>query len=375
MSRQDHRPSRREAAAAIGTVAAAFVYFLIFAQFGFLEAVRSGLPAPMVKPVMAIMGAAGVAASVAAVRGFALGRARASLIAGFAVCAVAAGVSLGAVSAAGFFMAAALVGLGAGWTTVTLASALRPAVGGARLGTIIGVGTGLAYGLCNVPALFAAGARAQAVAGIAAAVAGIGGSAALRFPVPGESSSDPDYSRAGVAVWVAILTALVGLDSAAFSLIQNTPVLKAATWAGGWRLEANATVHLLVAVLTGYALDRRWVGRTLAAGAVMLLAACLLVDESTRAFAEGATLYTAGVSVYSTVLVFYPARSHRPAVAAAVYAGAGWVGSAVGIGLAEARQALPPAAVAAAGSVVAAGLAVRHFLRRRERERNKFFRA
>ena len=51
--------------------------------------------------------------------------------------------------------------------------------------------------------------------------------------------------------------------------------------------------------------------------------------------AGGALPYAAGVSIYSTVLVFYPARVGVVGLAALVYAVAGWVGSALGIGVAE----------------------------------------
>ena len=95
------------------------------------------------------------------------------------------------------------------------------------------------------------------------------------------------------------------------------------------------------------------------AGAV--LAACTWIKAPGVGF-----LYIAGVSAYSTALVFYPARSGRPGLAALVYAVAGWGGSALGIGLAQGRTELPAWLIIVAGAAVLLGLMWRNTLRRRE---------
>ena len=66
----------------------------------------------------------------------------------------------------------------------------------------------------------------------------------------------------------------------------------------------------------------------------LLLAALILIGAGPGMFSTGAFCYTAGVSCYSTALVYYVARSGRVGVAALVYAVAGWAGSALGIGMA-----------------------------------------
>ena len=368
MGEQAYRPERRNVAAAVLAVAAAYVYFLIFAQFGFLQAVRqlTGGVAGVVRPVMAVMGVAGLAGSVSAAAIFSVERSRRSLVAGFAVCGTAAGLAMGPGTMALYYVIALLVGLGAGLTTVTLASVLRRAVGGERLGQVIGLGTGLAYGFCNLPVVFAAGATAQALMGVLAAGAGLVAATALSFNAPAHPPAGGDYTKPGMTAWVLIFLSLVCLDSAAFYIIQHTPDLKAATWSGAGRLEVNAGLHLVAAWLAGYALDRHWVGRTVAIGGGALLLACLSIDQGSRTLAANALLYAAGVSIYSTALVFYPARSLRPWLAAVVYAVAGWGGSAIGIGLAENRPVVPPGLILAAGSVIGLGLLARHLIRRRE---------
>ncbi len=368
MAQQEYQPGKRNVVAAVLTVAATYGYFLIFAQFGFLKtvlAVAGGRP-DAVKPVMAIMGLAGIAGSALAAKSYRPHHSRVLLMMGFTVCALAAGLSVVAHSDGVLQGVALLAGLGTGFATVTLASCLRRAVGGGRLGTIIGAGTGLAYGFCNLPPVFAAGASVQAGLGVLAAAAGVAGAASLEFDAPPHTPGGFDHSLAGRGAWTLVFLLLVGLDSAAFYIIQHTPALKGETWSGAGRMEANAGMHLIAAVLAGFALDRRWMGRTVAVGAIALLAACWMIDQSAHALGKGALLYTAGVSIYSTALVFYPARSLRPGLAAFLYGVAGWGGSALGIGLAEGRHLLPHAIIGAAGAVILGVLLLRRFLLGRE---------
>ena len=59
--------------------------------------------------------------------------------------------------------------------------------------------------------------------------------------------------------------------------------------------------------------------------ALMLGTAGLTLNGAVPAFLPAAWWYTAGVSLYSTVLVEYPARDGRPGVAAVVFTVAGWL--------------------------------------------------
>ncbi len=217
-----HSPGGKTLLAAVTTVGATYLYFLIFAQFGFLRALTGALgnTAEVVRPVMAIMGAAGIAGSVMAARGFTERTSRGWLAAGFGGCALAAGGSLVAQTMAGFSAVALLTGLGTGITTVALAGVLRPATGGRRLGLIIGLGTGLAYGIGNVPGIFDAKPAFQAGLAIVAAVMGLAAATRLRPRFPGEIPQAGDYSNTGVAAWVITFLALVCFDSALFTFIQ-----------------------------------------------------------------------------------------------------------------------------------------------------------
>jgi hypothetical protein len=352
MAPPTYRPDGKTLLAAVTTVAAIYVYFLIFAQFGFLKAVWStlGAEARVIRPVMGVMGIAGITGSVAA---WMLGPAgRRQLMAGFVVSAGAAAWAPLAKSAGEFHAVALLTGLGAGLMTVTLAGLLRGAVGEERLGLVIGLGTGLAYAFCNLPRVFAASATTQAHLALLALGAGMLGGSALAPRVAAKPRREPDYSRAGVASWVLVFLVLVCLDSAAFFIIQHTPGLKAAMWPDGTGLWLNAGGHLGAAVLAGWAFDRNWLARSVALGAAALVLACLMISGLVPGLSGAALLYVAGVSVYSTALAFYPARSGRTGLAALVYAVAGWAGSGLGIGLAEGHDRLSATLVAGAAGLL-----------------------
>jgi len=93
---------------------------------------------------------------------------------------------------------------------------------------------------------------------------------------------------------------------------------------------------------------------------VLLIIACALLDHGSGRYSLEAGLYAAAVSVYSAALVFYPARSGRPGLAALVFAVAGWTGSALGIGLAQELDRVPTGLIAASGVLIAAMFIVRH---------------
>jgi cytochrome c oxidase cbb3-type subunit 2 len=270
-----------------------------------------------------------------------------------------------------FYGVALLTGAGTGLVTVTLAGLLRRAVGDDRLGIIVGLGTGLAYAFCNLPVVFEASATTQALIALLAVAAGMMGGGALGPRLAAEPQTERDYSRAGVVSWVMIFLVLVCLDSAAFFIIQHTPGLKAALWSGGSQLWLNAGVHLGAAVLAGWAFGRHWLGRTVGLGAAFLVLACLMISGMFSGTVVTGLFYVAGVSVYSTALVFYPASGGRTGLAALVFSVAGWAGSGVGIGLAEGRDQLPGGLVAGAAAVLAIALWGRGLASRRKRTMNE----
>lgn len=373
MAPQTLRPDGKTFLAAVTTVAAVYVYFLIFAQFGLLRAVAGAWKdAGGVMPsILAGMALAGMAGSVIAAKVFSPGRGRALLAAGFMTCAAAATGVRSAESIAAFSIVALFTGLGVGVVTVALAGLLRPAAGDAKLGRITGLGTGLAYAFCNLPGIFDAGAGTQAWIAVGATATGFVASRALQPRFDAEAPRVGDYSRRGLASWIVIFVALVGLDSALFYFIQHTPELTKTMWTGAGRQGLNAMMHVAAAVLAGWALDRQGLGRAVAAAALALLVACVWLSGRHEGRAIGALLYIASVSAYSTALVFYPAHAGRPGVAAWIYAVAGWGGSAVGIGLVEGRGHFPGAVTAAAAVLLAISLMGRYFASRPPREMNE----
>ncbi len=327
---------------AVAIVAATYVYFLIFAEFAFLALAQQVADADGVLNIMGGLGAGGVAGSALAAATFSREQWRVRLRGWFAACAVFAGLAAmlsGAVD--GWRVWAALgfiVGVSLGGLTVTLASGLRT-VAGPRLGWVCGLGTGLAYAICNLPGVFSVSPVAQTWIAVLAVVAGVVSTYALTDGA--EVVAADDFSGSWWR-WVVALAALVWMDSAAFAVIQHESSLRTATWTGDCRLVMNACVHLAAAIWTGWALQLRclravaWLAWALLAGACVALA-----WKKGEAAGGAAWPYIAGVSLYSALLVYVPARLGRPWVAAAVYAISGWIGSALGIGMAQGLSSIP----------------------------------
>ncbi len=346
---------------AVVAIAATYVFFLLFAEFALLHLMEARATGPVALRLgLAWLGAGGVVGSVLAAR--ASGRAlRPVLASGFLGCASAAVVAALLPATAPLAPVAALTGLALGWLTVHLAGNLHRLLGEARLGLHTGLGTGLAYAFCNVPAVFNASPVSHAWFSAAACLAGLCVVPALADAEPATAASSAmPGRRATFGLLLAAFVALVWLDSAAFLLIQERPTLRALTWATPGQLWANAAVHLAAAIVAGWLLDRGFLRLGLALAGLALLAASFALAHGGAAATRLHLLYPAGVSLYSTALVALPAITRRwaggerTAVRAAwLYVLAGWIGSALGIGMALDQHTIPNAFLAAAGVVIA----------------------
>ncbi|WP_221031396.1 cbb3-type cytochrome c oxidase subunit II [Actomonas aquatica] len=345
-------PEKSALIAAGAVIAATYFYFLIYAEFALLELAKPvvGDEAWRLRGLMFALGAGGLIGSIWAAKRFNVLSLQARLSWSLRGCAVGAALALGSQNWALLLVSALVSGGALGALTVNLATSLRPVIGTSKLGWVIGWGTGLAYLLCNVPWVFEASPRLQT---IMAAVVAASASVFSPFLAPQEPSVSPEreYAPSGLLRWVGVLLMLVWLDSAAFFVIQHEAGLKEQTWVGAAQLWGNGVVHLGLALLAGRLLDRG-VRVALPVVAFALLAAgCLLLGDGGSGLA--AWFYAAGVSLYSVVLVYYPARGGRAWQAAVVYGLAGWVGSALGIGMAQDLARVPGAFLVVAGVVIA----------------------
>lgn len=337
-------------------VAITFVYFLIFAQFGFLARLAElGIAEAGLNSVMAAMAAGGILLSFLTPLATKYLSPGAQLQLGFAICAMAAALSclsLGIVSVA---VIAFLIGAGLGVVTVTLVTYL-PLWAGQNLILMVGIGTGLGYFVCNIPPVFTASPRHQAMLAVLLCVAGallaMRTSAGLPQQVASKDTPLP-FARA-----LGGFTALVWLDSAAFYIIQHAATLKAGTWMGDVHLWTNGCIHLLAALIAALLLRSHRTGLVLSCAVAALGVACTLLLNP-AAVLPASLFYPAGVSFYSVALVAYPSFlggavtvGQRARQAGWIYAIAGWVGSALGIGMGQHLGHVPSAFVAAAGTVV-----------------------
>jgi len=356
-------PGRRAILKGMVWVTGVYFYFLIFAQFAFLELLTAqGLDADAVKKVMGPMALGGILGSFSVIwlhRRYAW---HALMRVAACACAVLALVAAagGAIGLEGYAGVAFGIGGALGWLTVLLASHLLDIFGGRWQAVMAtAVSTGTAYMNCNLPEVFQASPAYQAVAG--ALVMGVLVFVPLRGGmVSNDAKNDnpPEGSLRFFVAGVVVFTMLVWLDSAAFYIIQHNREMKMATW-GESMLWRNAAVHLVVAVLAGWLILRGWLLGALVAALVLLGCAGLMATHDGLRILAG-QLYPAGVSLYSVALVLYPAvwLGKKGAVrrAAVLFAVAGWVGSALGIGMAQDLNGVPLAFVGVA--VVVIGLAM-----------------
>lgn len=362
------KSSRDPSLPALVAIVATYVYFLLFAQYGFVRLIgaHGGGPAA-VDRAMAGMGLSGLIASFAAALLLARWPAPRLLRLSFIGCGFAALATL-CPHPAVTLAASCLVGGFTGILTVTLAANLRRFITGPRFGLKAGTATGIAYALCNLPPLFDGPPVFQAV--FAAAVCAVGALAVTLLPRETEEPQpacpalrDSDFRAWGFASLVLALLALVWLDSTAFATIQHTAELKGRTWGGSGQQLMMGGIHLLAAIMAGALVDAGWLRGLLVATFLFFVLAFRMLAVWGFDAALAGPLYAIGISTYSVVLILIPsARADRPGLlparwrAALLYGVAGWLGSALGVGMAQHLNRLPPELILGAGAVIALGL-------------------
>lgn len=339
-------------------VAATYVYFLIFAQFGFLSRLNElGMTGIALKGIMGAMAVGGVAFSLLMPRFVTRFPPAAQLRAGFAFCGATAAATLAPLGPARAGIVGFCIGAGLGVVTIALVTHLRIWTGRSHPILAIGAGTGFAYFVCNVPAVFTASPKSQALIAVLVCLTGIA------LTLSSSPSSSPEASPAKPAQLslpraLTTFGVLVWLDSAAFFIIQHTPSLKAGTWTGNLHLWTNGCTHFAAALVAALLLQVRRPALVLCSAVVALGFSCLLLLRPALAL-PASLFYPAGVSLYSVALVAYPSflssartAQERALLAGWMYAIAGWMGSALGIGMGQNLGYVPPAFVAVAGLVV-----------------------
>jgi len=341
----------------VALVAVTYVYFLIFAQFAFLDRLAQlSLKGPSLNLAMAAMAAGGILLSLGAPRVRLVASHVQRLRMAFSASAMAALASmlpLGRVSA---IVVSFVIGAALGLLTVTLVTHLREWTGNRNQILKVGLGTGIGYFVCNMPLLFTATPRAQTIVAAALSLLGL----VLSTPSPSEPATKVFQGSSRVPFLRALTSfaALVWLDSAAFFIIQHVPALKAGTWIGSAHLWTNAFLHLGAALAAAMLLQAHRSGLVLAAAFMTLGFACFLLRDAALVL-PASLFYPVGVSLYSVALVAYPSFLTNAATvrergiqAGWIYAIAGWMGSALGIGMGQNLGHVPTAFVMFAGIIV-----------------------
>lgn len=345
------KPTNTEPRALIAIlwIATIYFYFLIFAQFAFLELLKVQQTNELaIKLVMGAMGGGGIIGSL--ITPYLLKHIKVSQLMRVSAlcCGVVSFCSLFSGALFLFIPIAFLMGVSLGILTVSLAGHVTRIFGRLNVALGVGIGTGVAYGFCNLPLIFQAEASIQAVmASVVMFVVSL-----LPFKLSDEKYSDSADLKIFKKTFFSgllVLTILVWLDSAAFFIIQQTPDLKDMTWGSGL-LGRNAVVHLSIAVLSGYLLSKRYFHLVTILALALLSLAALMLDYPELRLQAG-MLYPAGVSLYSVALIVFPSwylgGSTEMGIkrAAILFAIAGWFGSAMGIGMGQNLARIPIAFV------------------------------
>jgi len=343
-------------------IAATYIYFLIFAQFGFLQRLNAlGLSAAHLKAVMAAMALGGILSSLFAPLVLWPEHPRPRLQAALLGCAVAAALTTLPLGLFAAIAVSALIGLSLGTLTVTLVSSLPLWIASPRPLFAVALGVGIGYFCCNVPALFTATPRIIALT--VAALAVIATVVAHRTHAEPPAAPAPNAAPTQTSFFAILLwfTALVWFDSAAFFIIQNSPALKSSTWQGAAHLWRTGSIHLIAALAAAWLLTRLPLIATLGSAFTALAVASFFLLHPAHS-APAAFLYPIGVSLYSVALVAWPSYmltatpADRVRRAGIIYAVAGWIGSALGIGMAQHLHQVPLAFIVIAAAAFAAPL-------------------
>jgi len=350
-------------------VAGVYFYFLIFAQFAFLEVLSArDFAADPLKWIMGAMAVGGIVGSAMVMllrKMFAWEKVMRVAAVGCAALPILSVMGDSTLGTVGYALIAVCIGLGLGVLTVLLAANLGRIMGRhVYLGA--GLGTGLAYMLSNVPWVFQSSPVIQCyLSAIALCLLAFIPLARVEEVVEIRMVKNLSAFPVGVLCF----TMLVWLDSAAFYIIQHHQEMKLETW-GTPHLWRNALVHLSVAVLSGWLLSRGKIVIVLGTAFALLGVAGSMASQEGMRLVAG-YLYPAGVSFYSVALILYPAvwlgQKGSTLRAVVLFAVAGWLGSAMGIGMAQDLHAVPGAFVIVAGALMLAPLAWRSIkFRRRE---------
>jgi hypothetical protein len=358
----------------VSLVAITYVYFLIFAQFAFLKRLAElGIADAHLKVVMAAMAAGGILLSLLAARPIFGSSPRHRLQTALCVCGAAALLTLFPLATGASIAVSFLIGAGLGLLTVTLVTHLRLWLGDGDGLFKVGLGTGLAYLICNFHRLFTASPNVQTITAAALCFLGVSIAAKATTQATGETVPPTPDARITFGLVLICFTALVWLDSAAFFIIQNTPALKAGTWQGTAHLRTDGLLHFAAALGSAWLLRRRSLSFVLGLSVLALAIACLLMLDPGRVLL-GSFFYPIGVSLYSVALVAYPSLlapatspEDRARKAGLIYAVAGWFGSAMGIGMGQHLGQVPMAFVLLA-CVLVLGPQSLDLLRHRGRE-------
>jgi len=328
-----------------------FFYFLLFAQFGFLHRVREVLgEGSALKGLMGAMALGGVSGAFLSALSDRRLLVTTQMMVGFGGCLLAAALTYFSLGYAFWVVNAALIGLGLGFLTVAAATHLVLLSGGGWLAAA-SWGTGLAYLCANFPWFFRSSSLGKTGLALGACMLGLLVLVLARRDLEQDVESEVDSKPRQSVGWgwaLLLMTVVIWLDSALFLVLQQNGELKATSWLDSGQLWLNGLATLCGALVSGFVMRRSgWVWALVVAFTLLCLGAWW--TESMRWHADaGAWLYSLGVGLYGPVLVALPdglrvngSRMTPAWRAFSLFSLAGWIGSGMGIGMAENLRRVP----------------------------------
>ena len=336
---------------------AAFFYFLIFAQFGYLHLLTARTElAKSVDLILLFMGLGGVFGSIFCARNFRLKSATLWILSGFSGAGILSVLAAFVTELWIHWIIGFMIGTCLSLLTVSIVPVIRDRSPDGKIGKWVSMGVGGAYFLCNIPIIFQAGPIEQCIIGAVACCIGALASIfisridAIGKRSPKRQDVTPKYffNVKGIIVITLLFTVLVWFDSAAFYLIQNADIIRSTAWESTGNIWLNAVTHLLAALVCGWVIDRGWIFESLIGAIILIIGGYGIIHSSDHGIIPGILVYIASVSTYSTALVSYGALAPDGTGAmriagrsALVFAVAGWIGSGMGIGMARDLGRIP----------------------------------
>ncbi|MCJ8347078.1 hypothetical protein MJH12_16170 [bacterium] len=311
-----------------------YAYFLLYAQFAFLDLLKASDEVQLLLPFMLL----GASISALWIRQSKPKDPKLFLNYSFLAALIAAILPIFSSYWLIHLLCSLLIGLSVSTLTILTTAILFKFLRYYEIIFVSACSTALAYFFCNIPDLHYSSSVIKGLVTSFLCIAGLINISYINWKItrtPRQSIKTQEkayYYLIGVLFLIILL-----IDSYSFSIIQNSERLMSYSWGNGLSLY-QGFYHILGALVAYFLLKSKGVYYLLSL--VMILFCISIVRIGGPGTWIFANLYAIGVSMYSTALISFPAHCNesyerRIEFTTDLYLLAGWVGSAIGIFLGQ----------------------------------------